>query len=142
MPLYHPWRATPEHVVIKFVDHLPNGTRGQTHGDCIEINRRVLSSAERRCTLAHELVHHERGGLVPIEPILEHREERLVERTAARRLIALDQLIDVLKWTRHAPEVADELWVDVPMLMAFVETLTEREHAAIRVALADLDEVA
>ncbi|MCF8609994.1 ImmA/IrrE family metallo-endopeptidase [Gordonia sp. HY285] len=142
--MYHPWRDARDRlpdVDIVFVDHLPDGQRGQMYGDRIEINARLLSSAERRCTLAHELVHHERGP-TPSDSILLAREEALVERTAARRLIALDQLIDALRWTRHAPEVADELWVDVPMLTAFVESLSPDELAVIATALDDDAEVA
>ena len=134
---YHPWRAVPERVDIAFVDDLPAGVRGRTCGQRIEINSRLLS-AERRSAVTHELVHVERG-VHDLTGVALAREESIVERTAARRLIALDQLIDVLRWTRHAPEVADELWVDVPMLEAFVDDLTSDERATIRRALADIE---
>lgn len=42
--------------------------------------------------------------------------------------IALDRLVDVLVWTRRTEEVAEELWVDVPMLVALVQSLTDRER--------------
>ena len=60
--------------------------------------------------------------------MLRAREELTVERIAARRLVALEQLVDVLCWTRRTEEVADELWVDVPMLVALVQSLTDTER--------------
>ncbi|WP_298440649.1 hypothetical protein [Gordonia sp. (in: high G+C Gram-positive bacteria)] len=134
---YHPWRdaRARTHVDIAFVDHLPAGVRGRVRGDRIEIDATALQ-AERRCALAHELVHHERG-VVPAEPVLAAREESIVEQTAARRLVSLDRLIDVLAWTRHASEAADELWIDLPMLGALIASLTDAERRLIEEALAD-----
>ncbi|MFT4088258.1 MAG: hypothetical protein QM658_14130 [Gordonia sp. (in: high G+C Gram-positive bacteria)] len=135
MTAYHPWRdaAGRGALDIVFVDHLPAGVRGRTCGNLIEINADALQR-ERRCALAHELVHHERG-IVPSDPVLLAREESVVERAAARRLIALDRLLDVLLWTSHAEEIADELWVDVPMLRALVADLTPAEHRWINTEL-------
>ena len=62
---------------------------------------------------------------------MQAREEETVERIAARRLIALDHLVDVLRWTRSTREVAAELWVDVPMLQALGRSLTDAERAWI-----------
>ncbi|WLP90218.1 gp43 [Gordonia sp. NB41Y] len=137
MPTYHPWRDARRrsHLDIAFVDHLPAGVRGRIRGDRIEINRHMLAD-ERRCTIAHELVHDERR-VFPVDRVLRAREELVVERIAARRLIALDQLVDVLRWTRHADEVAEELWVDVPMLVALVQSLTDRERDWIEGRLDD-----
>ena len=128
MSIYHPWRDARlrEHLTIRFVDHLPAGVRGQIRGDVVVVNRHMLGD-ERRCTIAHELVHDERR-IFPIDPVLRAREELTVERIAARRLVALDQLVDVLCWTRRTEEVADELWVDVPMLVALVQSLTDTER--------------
>lgn len=128
---YSPWRDARgrEHLDILFVNDLPAGVRGRTIGHRIEINQRLLG-AERRCTLAHELVHDERR-IWPANRVLRAREEETVERIAARRLIAIDQLVDVLCWTRHTGEVAEELWVDVPMLTALVASLTDVERAWI-----------
>lgn len=61
MTAYHPWRAVPERGDIAFVSDLPAGMRGRTCGNRIEINSRLLS-AERRCAVTHEPVHHERGS--------------------------------------------------------------------------------
>ncbi|QRY64487.1 hypothetical protein JVX90_00010 [Gordonia sp. PDNC005] len=88
-------------------------------------------SDERRSTLSHEIGHVERDCLVPIDPVLHAREEATVERIAARRLVNVDALVDALRWSRHAPEIAHELWVDVPMLKAFIASLTPAERARI-----------
>lgn len=128
MSIYHPWRDARlrEHLTIRFVDYLPAGVRGRIRGDVVEVNRHMLGD-ERRCTIAHELVHDERR-VFPVDPVLRAREELTVERIAARRLVALDQLVDVLCWTRRTEEVAEELWVDVPMLIALVQSLTDTER--------------
>ncbi|GGB22253.1 hypothetical protein GCM10011489_08050 [Gordonia jinhuaensis] len=69
--------------------------------------------------------------MFPTDRVLRAREELTVERIAARRLIALDHLVDVLRWTRSTGEVAAELWVDVPMLQALGRSLTDAERAWI-----------
>ena len=53
--------------------------------------RAGTSAAQRRCTLAHEIVHLERGR-ARLRPWLD-REERAVHATATRRLISIDELI-------------------------------------------------
>ncbi len=131
MSIYHPWRDARlrEHLRIEFVEHLPVGVRGRIVGDRIEVNRHMLGD-ERRCTIAHELVHDERR-VFPTDRVLRAREELTVERIAARRLVALEDLVDVLCWTRHTDEVAEELWVDVPMLVTLVQSLSDDERAWI-----------
>lgn len=128
--MYHPWRdaCDREHLNITF-ERLADGRRGCLRGDRITINTGD-DQAQRRSTLAHELVHDERR-VFPIDRVLRAREELTVERIAARRLIALDHLVDVLRWTRSTGEVAAELWVDVPMLQALGRSLTDAERAWI-----------
>jgi len=128
MSIYHPWRDARRrsHLAIEFVEDLPTGGRGHITGDTIRVNRHMLAD-ERRCTIAHELVHDERR-IFPADRVLRAREEIAVERIAARRLIQLDQLVDVLAWTRRTEEVAEELWVDVSMLVALVQSLTDDER--------------
>lgn len=89
-----------------------------------------LSAAQRRCTLAHELVHVERGP-VPADPWLAAREEAAVEAEAARRLIPLEALAGALAWSRRPVEVADELGVDVQTLMVRVGGLSVAERRAV-----------
>ena len=130
MTTYHPWRDARgrPHLDIAFVD-LPIDVRGCQAGDRVELHRKQ-SQRERRSTLAHELVHDERR-IYPDDPVLAEREEIVVERIAARRLIDLEQLVDVICWSRDAEEIAAELWVDAAMLTAFVQSLTDDERAYI-----------
>ena len=125
--MYHPWRDARdrEHLNITF-ERLADGRRGCLRGDRVTINTGD-DQAQRRSTLAHELVHDERR-VFPTDRVLRAREELTVERIAARRLIQLDALVDALLWARDARETAAELWVDLPMLVAFVQSMTEEER--------------
>ena len=100
-------------------------TRWSTHEVVIDP---ALSQAQRRCVLAHELCHIERGP-TPSDPWLHRREERAVRREAARRLISLDDLALALRWSRNVTELADELWVDEPTLRTRLAHLTPAERA-------------
>ena len=124
--MYHPWRDARdrEHLNITF-ERLADGRRGCLRGDRVTINTGD-DQAQRRSTLAHELVHDERR-VFPTDRVLRAREELTVERIAARRLIQLEALVDALLWSRDARETAAELWVDVPMLVVFVQSMTEDE---------------
>ena len=92
--------------------------------------------AARRCTLAHELVHAERGDEPCASTVLENRQERAVDREAARRLIDLRALADALSWTHDVAEAADELWVDVATLLRRLADLDDGERAYVRRRLA------
>lgn len=135
MTTYHPWRDARgrKHLDIRFVDHLATGTRGCSRNGKVDLQS-DMHQDERRSSLSHELVHDERR-IYPSDPVLRAREEIIVERTAARRLIELEKLIDVFCWTRQADEVAEELWVDVPMLVALVQSLTDEERRQINTEL-------
>lgn len=107
----------------------------------LQLGRRIwlargLTQAERRCTLTHELVHRERGP-VPVDPAAAAREEAIVDEISARRLITLPQLVDGLKWTRQAHELADHLWVDRPTLQTRMATLDPLEVAQLEHHLED-----
>lgn len=125
--MYHPWREARRRTHLD----IDLALLADDHRGCITGNRITINvddpQASRRCTLAHELVHDERR-IYPADRVLRAREEIAVERIAARRLIALDRLVDVLVWTRRTEEVAEELWVDVPMLVALVQSLTDDER--------------
>src|SRR5581483_10769071 len=75
--------------------------------------RRDSSAAQQRCTLAHELVHLERGTL-DCGPWAA-REERLVHAEAARRLVPVSQLagaVQVAGGTHDLAALARTLDVD------------------------------
>lgn len=138
MGRYDPWwdLSQRQYLRVEFVD-MPTGRRGSIRGNVIMIDRHQLQ-VERRCTVAHELVHDERR-VFPNEPVLRGREETLVERTAARRLIELADLIDALRicTSQRADDIADSLWVDRPMLEARMSSLDPVEVAELEHHLED-----
>ncbi|MFH5231933.1 hypothetical protein [Antrihabitans spumae] len=134
MTKWHPWRHLRDrypHVAVAYPDRVDLGCLGGWTVDGIDIDC-TSNQAERRCTLTHEIVHAERGP-VPDDPYLGPKEERIVERITARRLIELDALIDALAWNRHRvdAETAVELWVDLPTLRTRVQNLTDDERRYI-----------
>lgn len=138
MGTYDPWGDLSQrtYLSVEFVD-LPTGHRGILCGDIIHIDRHQLQ-VERRCTVAHELVHDERR-VFPDDPVMQAREETLVERAAARRLIELPDLVDALRASssRCAAEIAEHLWVDQPMLAARMNDLDPIEVAELEHLLED-----
>lgn len=128
---YHPWRhlrSIPD-LRLSWAD-LP-GLLGIVRGRDITLATGQLQ-AERRCTLAHELVHVERGTAE--EPWCE-REERHVDAIAARRLVPLDDLIEAVLWARNVHELAEELWVDVATVQARLASLTAAERERVQARL-------
>lgn len=104
---------------------------------------RTLSRAGRRCALAHELVHAERGDEPCCTPELEARQEAVVEREAARRLIEIDELAAIaIAYSPDPWRVAEELDVDLPTLMARVAALTPDEGEFLRRRLAEKEHAA
>jgi hypothetical protein len=99
--------------------------------------RAGTSAAQRRCTLAHELVHLERG-VVDCGPWAA-REELAVHAEAARRLIRLDDLTAAVLLAGADPAavvLAQALEVDTQTLTLRVDRLTPRERAVLRSHLA------
>lgn len=122
---WSPWRHLQDHHtgVEVFEAELPPGWLG-----CLDPGRRViwiatgLTQAERRCTLAHEVGHLERGP-VPTDPVLLAAEERAVDQWAATRLIPTAALLTAVQWSSHLHEIAEELHVDQRMLRARLQCL-------------------
>src|ERR1700749_589504 len=88
---YDPWahlaRAWPAVEVVR--EPMSGSLLGELRYPTIAL-RADSSAAQRRCTLAHELVHLERGG--GSHGPWADREEILVHAEAARRLIRLSEL--------------------------------------------------
>jgi hypothetical protein len=101
-----------------------------------------LNQAERRCTLVHEMVHHVTGDHLGLTPELVRMQERLCRERTARLLITLPALLDAMRWSEHASEIADYLWVDEPTLWDRLEHLTPEEHEYLRVQLAQREGIA
>lgn len=61
----------------------------------------------------------------------------MVDRTASRLLVPVDALLDAVAWSDDMHELADELWVDLKMLLARLEALAPHERVLLeRVAAA------
>lgn len=89
-----------------------------------------MTQAERRSTLAHELVHLERGPAV--RGYVEW-DEREVSKEAARRLLpGIREVGEALAWSLDLTEAADELWVDVGTLRVRLEHLHPAERAYLK----------
>lgn len=139
-PTYHPWRMLRTdwaHVEVEHTDDIPYGRLADTNGiDHIRMRRR-LYQVERRCALAHELIHLERGDTGECSPALEAE----VNREAARRLIPWEQLLAAVRWSRGESELADELWVTVPILRARTGALRADELMEVAFAAHDAHHV-
>lgn len=108
---YDPWAhigTVWPHIHVETARTLPDGVAGLI-GDGVIWLCRSLSQRGRRSVLAHEIVHLERGP----GSVCEGREEAIVDRIAARRLINEHDFFEALRWTGGVPndEAADMLWV-------------------------------
>lgn len=127
-----PWaylRSRPD-LTLVWAD-LPGRLRGCTDGQrTIWLDRRLLQH-ERRCTLAHELVHvhYHHVGRQPRTV-----ENRVREETARILLPDVDKIVDALSWGQTLGEVADDLWVTHDTLVCRLDHLTNAERAAIEAA--------
>ncbi|WP_308251674.1 ImmA/IrrE family metallo-endopeptidase [Rhodococcoides kroppenstedtii] len=137
MQPYDPWREIADDPTVEVVSRhaLAPGLDGALVGRRIWLHR-GLGQAGRRATLAHELVHLERGRPVG-DARGRRREERVVEQIAARRLVSLDALVDAVRWcgTESLEELAEHLWVDVTAVRARLTALTGLERRVVEAAI-------
>jgi Zn-dependent peptidase ImmA (M78 family) len=137
MRRYHPWRHLDGlGLDVAYADLGGDAGCWDPDNELIWLDKQ-LTQAERRSTLAHELVHAERGDEPCITGWHERHQERPVEREAARRLIELDDLMDALAYCMSLDEVAVELHVDRAILDARIEMLDEEDRVAIAQRFAD-----
>lgn len=133
-PLYHPWRTLSidwAHIVVEHRTDIAPGRLGETDGRTWIRLRMPMLQVERRCTLAHELIHLERGDTGECTPATEHS----INREVARRLISIDRLCAALRWTLDIDELADELWVTPKVIRArFADMPPDEARAAIEAA--------
>ena len=118
---WNPWRALRDQPEISFWFAPLAGERGLWERvlghDTILIDE-TLGRRERRCVLAHELIHAERGiGHLLASDATMEKEEELVRREVARRLVPPDELRDFLDRRLAldpitAADIADEFDVD------------------------------
>lgn len=127
MNIYHPWRDLRRRdIIITWHDHLPGGIHSATDGRRI-VMARGLTQAQRRCALAHELVHIDMGHTQHMPPAI----EKQVNRRTANRLIYWDTLVDTAVWATTTHEWARDLWVTPAVLHARIDGLTATERGLI-----------
>ncbi|MCU1589238.1 MAG: hypothetical protein JWP11_494 [Frankiales bacterium] len=111
---------------------LPAGERGRLYPklSVILLDRR-LGQAALRSTLAHDLAHWILDHDTCYDRRSGHRLEREAEAFAARWLVDIEQYVRALRWSSNDHEVADELWIDLPLLAAWRECMDEEERAYV-----------
>lgn len=124
---YNPWLDAVDLNVRVITRPLPIDMLGCWHfpSRTVVLSKR-LSQIERRCTLAHELVHVERGDTGPCVG-----QERAVHAVAAARLIPVEDLALAFLLHAHEQDQARELWVDLATLRTRVAELTDTERAFV-----------
>jgi Zn-dependent peptidase ImmA (M78 family) len=103
---------------------------------------RDLTPAQRRCTLAHEVIHAARGDEKCADHVLTARQERLVEEIASRLLVPLPALADALTHSSDEGALCEELHVDAATLRSRLSYLTLDERRFLREHLEKVEHVA
>lgn len=140
MHLPHPWRRLRElvHVTLAWHDDGPMGLT--THSTKTVSLRRDLTWEQRRCTLQHELIHVENG---PMPRGLREKDEEWVRRETAVRMIPdIRPVGDALAWANCEAEAAEELGVDVPVLLYRLRHMSPMERAWLQHRLGQDDAIA
>ena len=101
-----------------------------------------LTQAERRSTLAHEIIHALRGDEPCADSVLDHRQELVVSRIAARILISLESFAAALSVCRNDHELAEELNVDIDTIPAMWDSLTRAEVEYVESLMLVIEEAA
>lgn len=118
------------------ITRLPDGEDGRwyDHLKVMLLDNR-LSRVRRRVTAAHEVEHALAGDTAcrgtADDGWFSRRLEQTVDAAAARKLIHLDTLAEVLRWALCAEEVADELDVEPAVIRNRIRNLTDAEKAHI-----------
>ena len=137
------WNPEETHHTIIDTYPLPAGIAGLTDGTTIWLNP-DLTPQGRRSTLAHEIIHIERGIRPVLPGPLQRREESRVDREASHRLTPPTPLIEAIIWAGgddNRAEIAAETNMDLDLTDTRLRTATPAEAAAIRKALRDLPQV-
>lgn len=106
---------------------LPPGQLGATDGHRIWIAT-GLTVRERRCTLAHELVHID---LDLVSDVTWASEQRVRDVTARRLLPDIDAVASALAGGVDMATASDELWVTEDVLTDRLTTLADAERAML-----------
>lgn len=133
-PSYDPWldlRQNWPEVDVRF-EAMPGRLLGELCYPVIAL-RADTSSGQQRCTLAHEIVHLERG-VRDCGPWLA-REEFYVDREVALRLLPVTSLAAAIRdagGVEDLAEIARHLDVDVATLSLRLSLLTGAERRRVR----------
>lgn len=127
MGIYHPWRDLRRRdIILTWHDHLPGGIHSATDGRRI-VMARGLTQTQRRCALAHELVHIDMGHTRHMPPVV----EKQVHRRTANRLITWEALVDTAVWATSIREWSRDLWVTPTVFHARIDALTSVERGML-----------
>ena len=143
-PRYNPWRDLRDNWPDITVAIVP--MTGRLLGEVtypVILLRAGTTSAQRRCTLTHELVHLERG--LDDCGLWQQREERRVHEEVARRLVTSDQLVRAIRelgGTHDLPVLAAALDVDTETLRVRLSLVTADEQRRMTVPPDELWSVA
>lgn len=96
----------------------------------------------KRCSLAHAVAHLDLGHSQLVAGLFERDQENAANQLAARRLIPVRRLAEVLCWTRYRTEIAAELQVDLSTLAVREQHLHVSERALLRRTTTWLEETA
>lgn len=129
---HHPWRAFADLTdwTLRW-EQLPGDLMGLTDWSRRTVTLTTgLTQAERRCTIAHETRHIERG---PFPRHLEAVEEAEVDRLTARLLLPdVQQVGEALAAAPDLGAAASRLWVDELVLEARLRALHPAERGFLR----------
>ena len=135
---YDPWvhaRAYEEMGWTIAWEPLPFHTNGYTKFSlrAIKLADDLLTS-EARFTLAHELVHVERGYTHRTSERAIAADELAVDNEAARRLIPFGELVKAAMWASCLDELADELAVSEDAVEVRLKALSRDERRQLQAA--------
>lgn len=96
----------------------------------------------KRCSLAHAVAHLDLGHTSTHAKTFHRAQEAEATQLAARRLLPLDLLADVLSWTRDYAEIAAELDCELEYLRVRHRHLHQSEIGYLRRVTTWLEETA
>lgn len=128
---YSPWRDLANRPQLEVVwRELPDGVLGQYEHHLLRITLDPrMPRRQSRSVLAHEIVHHEESDVLTMCSHAQRFQERRADQRAARRLIDIQDLADVmLSCDNHLSAMAVELHVSDDLLRIRREGLTKAER--------------
>jgi hypothetical protein len=133
VPGYDPERDLaerfPEWTIRRFDHRLHPGYLGTTDFDELTIwVAHPMLQCQERVTIAHEIVHIERGDRGPQPEDVEDE----IEREISRRLISVEEYYRAACWARTLRELSDELNVDMHLAKTRWQCFSRAERKEIK----------